>query len=248
MKALGTVDSAEIDRFSRLASDWWAPDGSFQPLHRMNPVRIAYIRDLVCAFYGRDPKQYRPLENLRLLDIGCGGGLLCEPLARLGASVTGIDAAAANIRSATLHADQSDLPITYRQTTAEALADSGQQFHVVTALEIVEHVADVSLFLDACARLIRPGGVFVLSTLNRTAKSFAVAILGAEYVLRWLPRGTHDWRRFLKPSEIATGLRASGLVLQDLQGIVYRPLTRSFSLDPQQLDVNYILWASKPIS
>jgi len=245
MSAVSTVDTAEIERFSKLAADWWAPDGSFKPLHDMNPVRIAYVRDVLCALYGRDAKQHRPLENLRVLDIGCGGGLLCEPLARLGATVTGIDAAEQNVRTAAVHAEQHGLAIEYLHMTAEQLAATGRQFHAVTAMEIVEHVADVSLFLHACGHLVLPRGAIVLSTLNRTAKSFAMAIVGAEYVLRWLPPGTHDWRRFLRPSEVAGGLRRAGLVLRDLTGITYDPGRGSFSLAADDLEVNYILWAEK---
>ena len=201
-----TVDPAEIERFSRIAEEWWDPTGKFAPLHRLNPVRIGYIRDRAAAHWQRDALSGTPLQGLSLLDIGCGGGLLSEPMARLGAQVTGVDAAARNIAVAALHAEKQGLAIDYRQGTAEALAESGGQFDIVLALEIVEHVADVELFLKSCGRMVKPGGLLFLSTLNRTAKAWALAIAGAEYVLGWLPRGTHDWKKFLKPSEVVNGL------------------------------------------
>jgi 2-polyprenyl-6-hydroxyphenyl methylase/3-demethylubiquinone-9 3-methyltransferase len=238
----GTVDPAEIERFSRIADEWWDPTGKFAPLHRLNPVRIAYIRDRVAAHWQRDALNGEPLKDLSLLDIGCGGGLLSEPMTRLGASVTGVDASARNIATASVHAAQQDLSIDYRQGTAEALAESGAQFDVVLALEIVEHVADVDLFLRSCGRLVKPGGLLFLSTLNRTAKAWALAIAGAEYVLGWLPRGTHDWKKFLKPSEVARGLRAGGIEPQEIVGVVYAPLSRKWSLNRNDLDVNYMLY------
>lgn len=238
----GTVDPAEIERFSRIADEWWDPTGKFAPLHRLNPVRIAYIRDRVAAHWQRDALNGEPLKDLSLLDIGCGGGLLSEPMTRLGASVTGVDASARNIATASVHAAQQDLCIDYRQGTAEALAESGAQFDVVLALEIVEHVADVDLFLRSCGRLVKPGGLLFLSTLNRTAKAWALAIAGAEYVLGWLPRGTHDWKKFLKPSEVARGLRAGGIEPQEIVGVVYAPLSRKWSLNRNDLDVNYMLY------
>lgn len=238
----GTVDPAEIERFSRIADEWWDPTGKFAPLHRLNPVRIGYIRDRVAAHWQRDALNGEPLTGLSLLDIGCGGGLLSEPMTRLGASVTGVDASSRNIATASVHAERGGLAIDYRQGTAEALAESGAQFDVVLALEIVEHVADVDLFLRSCGRLVKPGGLLFLSTLNRTAKAWVLAIAGAEYVLGWLPRGTHDWRKFLKPSEVVRGLRAGGIEPQEIVGVVYAPLSRKWSLNRNDLDVNYMLY------
>jgi len=237
-----TVDPAEIERFSRIAGEWWDPAGKFAPLHRLNPLRIGYIRDRAATHWNRDPLSGTPLKGLSLLDIGCGGGLLCEPMARLGARVTGVDAAARNIRVAAPHAEKQGLEIDYRQGVAEELAPSGSQFDIVLALEIVEHVADVGLFLKSCGRLVKPGGLVFLSTLNRTAKAWVLAIAGAEYLLHWLPRGTHDWRKFLKPSEVVNGLAAGGIVAQEIVGVVYSPLSRAWSLNKGDLDVNYMLF------
>jgi len=245
--AASTVDPAEIERFARLAEEWWDPRGKFAPLHHLNPVRLGFIRDRAAAHWQRDPLGEAPLRGLSLIDIGCGGGLICEPMARLGAQVTGIDAADRNIATARLHADGQELTIDYRETTAEALAESGVRFDVVLALEIVEHVADVDLFLQSIGRLAKPGGLVFLSTLNRTAKAWALAVAGAEYVLRWLPRGTHDWRKFLKPSELVRGLRAAGVEPQEVVGVVYSPLKRAWSLDRNDLDVNYLLYGSKGV-
>jgi 2-polyprenyl-6-hydroxyphenyl methylase/3-demethylubiquinone-9 3-methyltransferase len=241
-----TVDPAEIERFSRIAGEWWDPTGKFAPLHRLNPVRIGYIRDRAAAHWKRDALSGVPLHGLSLLDIGCGGGLLSEPMARLGARVTGVDAAPRNVAVAALHAEKQGLEIDYRQGAAEALAESGNQFDVVLALEIVEHVADAPLFLKSCGRLVRPGGLLFLSTLNRTAKAWALAIAGGEYILRWLPRGTHDWQKFLKPSEVVNGLSAGGIEAQEIVGVVYSPLSRAWSLNKSDLDVNYMLYGSKP--
>jgi 2-polyprenyl-6-hydroxyphenyl methylase / 3-demethylubiquinone-9 3-methyltransferase len=246
-RAHSTVDESEIERFSRIAEEWWDPKGKFAPLHRLNPVRLGYIRDRAAAHWQRDPLGGSPLEGLSLLDIGCGGGLLCEPMTRLGATVTGIDAAGRNIATARLHAERQGLAIDYREATAEALAAEGKQFDIVLALEIVEHVADVDLFLQSCGRLAKPGGLVFLSTLNRTAKAWALAIAGAEYVMRWLPRGTHDWRRFLKPSELVRGLRQVGVEPQEIVGVVYSPLSREWSLHKRDLDVNYMLYGSKGV-
>ena len=240
-----TVDPAEIERFSLIAEEWWDPTGKFAPLHRLNPVRLGYIRDRAALYWQRQALSGRPLEGLSLLDIGCGGGLLSEPMARLGAQVTGIDAARRNIDVAALHADKQGLRIDYRQHTAEALAEAGQQFDIVLALEIVEHVADVDLFLKSCGRLVKPGGLLFLSTLNRTAKAWVLAIAGAEYVLGWLPRGTHDWKKFLKPSEVVRGLANGGVEAQEIVGVVYSPLSRAWSLNKGDLDVNYMLYGIK---
>lgn len=240
--AAGTIDPDDVERFSRIADEWWDPTGKFAPLHRLNPVRIGYIRDRVAAHWQRDALNGEPLKELSLLDIGCGGGLLSEPMTRLGASVTGVDASSRNIGVAALHAEAQGLAIDYRQGTAEALVESGAQFDVVLALEIVEHVADVDLFLRSCGRLVKPGGLLFLSTLNRTAKAWALAIVGAECVLGWLPRGTHDWKKFLKPSEVARGLRAGGIETQEIVGVVYAPLSRKWSVNRNDLDVNYMLY------
>ncbi len=240
-----TVDPAEIERFSRIAAEWWDPAGKFAPLHRLNPVRLGFIRDRACNHWQRDPMAGAPLRGLSVLDIGCGGGLLSEPMARLGAQVTGVDAASRNVRVAALHAEGQALAIDYRQGTAEALAASGAQFDIVLALEIVEHVADVDLFLRSCGRMVKPEGLLFLSTLNRTAKAWALAIAGAEYVLGWLPRGTHDWRKFLKPSEVVRGLRAGGIEAEEIVGVVYSPLSRAWSLNRRDLDVNYMLYGRK---
>ena len=248
-----TVDAAEVERFSAIADEWWDESGKFAPLHRLNPARIGFIRDRVAAHYGRDPLDFGesgagPLRGLSLLDVGCGGGLVCEPLARLGATVSGIDASDRNVGVARLHAERMGLVIDYRAAPAETLRDEGARYDVVLALEIVEHVADVDLFLACCAQLVKPGGLLILSTLNRTTKAFALAIVGAEYVMRWLPRGTHDWRKFLKPSEVARGLRAAGLSVEELAGIVYSPITGRWRIDAHDLDVNYMLLAAKPRS
>jgi 2-polyprenyl-6-hydroxyphenyl methylase/3-demethylubiquinone-9 3-methyltransferase len=240
-----TIDPAEIERFSRIAEEWWDPAGKFAPLHKLNPVRLSYIRDRAAAHWRRDALADRPLAGLSLLDIGCGGGLISEPMARLGAEVTGIDAAARNIATASLHAERQGLAIDYRETTAEALVDAGKQFDIVLALEIVEHVADVDLFLRSCSALVKPGGLLFVSTLNRTAKAWILAVVGAEYVLRWLPRGTHDWKKFLKPSEVVHGLRAGGIEAQEVVGVVFNPLRRTWSVDKRDLDVNYMLYGSK---
>lgn len=235
-----TVDDAEVAKFAALADTWWDSEGPFRPLHRFNPVRVRFIRDQVAAHFDRDPSGPKPLDGLRLLDIGCGGGLLAEPLTRLGATVVGVDATERNIKIAELHAEQGDLAIDYRHSTAEALREGGERFDIVLNMEVVEHVADVDLFLDASGGLVADGGMMIAATLNRTAKSFALAIVGAEYVLRWLPRGTHDWRRFVRPSELAAGLRRAGLSVKSLTGVVYNPLTGVWSLNKRDLDVNYL--------
>ena len=242
--AAPSVDPAEVDRFSAMAAEWWDGTGKFRPLHRLNPVRLAYIRDRVAARFGRDPLKLRPLSGLRLLDIGCGGGLISEPMARLGAAVTGIDASATNIGVARTHAVESDLSIDYRVAAAEDLAAAGERFDVVLCLEIVEHVADLDGFLAAAAALVRPGGVLIAATLNRTPQSFLFAILGAEYVLRWLPRGTHRWEKFVRPSELAARARRSGLTVADVSGVSYSPLTDSWRLS-RDLSVNYLWLATR---
>ena len=241
-----SIDAEEIAKFAAMAEAWWDPAGKFRPLHRFNPVRLAYIRDSLCARFDRDPKSDHPLKGLKLLDVGCGGGLLSEPLARLGAELTGLDAAAKNIKVAALHAEESGLKINYRHGSVEELAESPARFDAVLNMEVVEHVADVDGFLAASAALVKPGGLMILATLNRTPKAFLLAIVGAEYLLRWLPRGTHDWRRFVRPSEAAGALRASGLEIEEITGVAYNPLTDSWRLAPRDLDVNYMLMAVRP--
>ena len=239
-----SVDAQEIAKFTAMAEAWWDPNGKFRPLHQLNPVRLRFIRDRVCARWGHDPLAERPLEGLRILDVGCGGGLLCEPLTRLGARVTGIDAAEKNIRVAALHAENAGLQIDYRHVSAEELAAAGERFDVVLNMEVVEHVADVAGFLATCAALVARGGATVAATLNRTPKSYLLAIVGAEHVLRWLPRGTHDWRRFLRPSELAAHLRGAGLEVAELIGVTYSPLSASWRLS-RDLGVNYMVFAVK---
>jgi len=241
----GSVDSGEVERFAALAQRWWDPRGPMAPLHKLNPVRLGYIRDRLAGHFRRDPRSLTPFSGLSLLDIGCGGGLVAEPMARLGFAVTAIDAAGANVAAARQHAADAGLEIDYREAAAEALAAAGERFDAVLALEVVEHVADVGLFLAAAAELVRPGGAFIGSTLNRTPKSFLLGIVGAEYLLRWLPPGTHRWDRFLRPSEFAAALRGQGLVLQDLSGLGYDLLAGEWRLG-RDLDVNYLLHAAKP--
>lgn len=238
---MSTIDPEDVARFSRIAEEWWDAEGKFKPLHRINPLRVGYIQDLVAAQFGKDG-----LKGRTLLDVGCGGGLIAEPMARLGAKVSAIDASDKNIAVATLHAEQSGLMINYQVATAEAQAESGAQYDMVLALEIVEHVADVGLFIQSCAQMVKPGGLLVLSTLNRTAKSYALAIIGAEYVLRWLPRGTHRWQQFLRPSELVAQVSQHGLRLHDMTGMVMHPLTFQWRLEPKDLSVNYLLAAVKP--
>jgi len=240
----GTIDPEELARFSALAAEWWNPAGKFKPLHRLNPVRLAYIRDHLCDRFDRDPRSLRSLEGLKILDIGCGGGLVAEPLCRMGADVTGIDASNKNIATASVHAKEGGLAIDYRATTAEELAAMGAESDAVIALEVVEHVAQVPLFLSSCAALIEPGGALIMSTLNRTAKSFLLAIVGAEYFLRWLPRGTHQWGKFIRPSELTEGVEATGLSVANLTGATYNPLSDDWRLS-RDMAVNYMLYAEK---
>jgi 2-polyprenyl-6-hydroxyphenyl methylase / 3-demethylubiquinone-9 3-methyltransferase len=244
-EASPSVDRSEVERFSALAETWWDPRGSMAPLHRLNPARLGFLRDTLSAHFRRDAKSLRSLDGLRILDIGCGGGLIAEPLARLGATVTGIDAAEANIAVARAHARGADLEIDYRQASAEELAATGERFDAVLALEVVEHVADVDAFLQAAATLMRPGGAFIGSTLNRTPKSLLFGIVGAEYVLGWLPRGTHRWDRFLKPSEFAAGLRRQGLQTREIRGLVYDLLAGEWRLG-RDLGINYLVFATRP--
>jgi 2-polyprenyl-6-hydroxyphenyl methylase / 3-demethylubiquinone-9 3-methyltransferase len=242
----GTVDAAEIAKFEAMAAEWWNPEGKFKPLHMLNPTRLDYVIDQIAAEFGRDPRAERPFAGLRLLDIGCGGGLLCEPMARLGAEVVGADAAARNIPVARLHAEASGLAIDYRHTTAEALAEAGELFDVVLNMEVVEHVADPLAYLTACRRLMKPGGLMIASTINRNPKSFAMAIVGAEWVMRWLPRGTHDWSKFITPDELFDLLRRAGLEPVDRKGMVFDPLGWSWSLSARDLSVNYVTASIRP--
>ncbi len=233
-----TVDPREIERFSRIADEWWDESGKFAPLHAINPLRIGYIRDHVVKHFGRDAAVPAPLAGLTLIDIGCGGGLICEPMARLGAQVTGIDASEKNIAVASLHAKDSGVAVDYRCTAAE---DMRETFDIVLALEVVEHVANPAGFVAECLRLCKPGGLVFFSTLNRTPKAFALAIIGAEVVLRWLPRGTHTYKKFLKPSELAAFVRAGGGEVAELMGMTMNPLTFKWSLNAKDLGVNYLM-------
>jgi len=239
-----TIDEAEVARFSALAEEWWDPRGKMAVLHKFNPVRLAYIRDAACKRFGRNPKQLDCLKGLRILDIGCGAGILCEPLARLGANVLGADPSEKNIAAAKLHAEQSELAIDYRVTTAEALADADERFDIVLAMEVVEHVADVKLFVRRCAEMVQPGGLMIAATINRTLKSFALAIVGAEYVLRWLPRGTHQWNKFVTPDELAHHLADNNLTITEQAGVVYNPLADKWTIS-SDMDVNYMVVAEE---
>jgi len=237
-----TIDPAEIARFTAQSAGWWDPGGSFRPLHRLNPARLNFIRRELIAHFSRDSRSLTPFEGLTLADIGCGGGLIAEPMARLGFTVTAVDADEAAIAIARDHAATSGLSIDYRGETAEALVEAGSKFDVVLALEIVEHVADADTFLVACGALVKPGGAFIGATLNRTPQSYALAIVGAEYLLGWLPRGTHDWNRFLRPSEFALGLRRAGLSPRRLSGLRYRLLSGDWAFT-DDLSVNYMVMA-----
>lgn len=239
-----TVDAAEIEKFSRMAADWWDPDSKFKPLHKFNPVRLAYIRSRTCAHFGLDEKMASPFTGLRILDIGCGGGLLCEPMARLGAEVVGVDPALTNIRVASLHAEQSGLPIDYRQTTAESLRAENETFDVVLNMEVVEHVADVDTFVTECAAMVRPNGLMFIATINRTLKALGLAIVGAEYILRWLPRGTHRFDRLVRPAELTEPILRSGLTVIDETGVAYNPLSDQWRLS-SDMGVNYMMLAAR---
>jgi 2-polyprenyl-6-hydroxyphenyl methylase/3-demethylubiquinone-9 3-methyltransferase len=239
-----TVDPAEVARFAALAADWWDPGGKMGMLHKFNPVRLRFIKEAACRRFERDPKRLDSLNGLRILDIGCGGGILSEPLARLGAQVVGADPAVPNIEAAKVHAAGAGLALDYRATTAEALAEAGERFDVVLAMEVVEHVADVTLFVQRCAEMVKPGGLLIGATINRTLKSFALAIVGAEYVLRWLPRGTHRWDKFVTPDEFEMVLVRHGLKVFEQTGVVYDLLGDRWQL-ASDMDVNYMLAAEK---
>lgn len=240
-----SVDKDDIARFSAIAAEWWDPQGKFAPLHKFNPTRLGFIRETVIRHFSLDTDQKAPFSGLKLLDIGCGGGLLCEPMARLGAEVLGADAGEANIKTASVHATEQDLSIEYRATTAEALAAEGAQFDIVLNMEVVEHVADVPSFMAACATMVRPGGLMICATLNRSLKAFALAIVGAEYVLGWVPRGTHNWQQFITPAELFKALEKTGLRVIEETGVTYNPLSGRWTLS-RDMDINYMMVATKP--
>tara|TARA_Y100000588_G_scaffold67935_1_gene68973 strand:+ start:2412 stop:3176 length:765 start_codon:yes stop_codon:yes gene_type:complete len=240
-----SIDEDEILRFAALAGEWWQSDGPFSALHALNVPRLTYIRDQLCQYHGRDIAGAKPLAGLRILDIGCGGGLIAEPLTRLGGEITAIDAGKETIAAAQLHAEQSGLSINYRQISAEKLAEEKDRFDCVLTLEVVEHVADLDGFLAASAMLVRPGGMYIAATINRTTASFALAIVAAERILRWLPPGTHRWAKFVRPSELVGPLRQNGVVMRDISGIRYDPLARTWSLGGS-LSINYIACGQKP--
>jgi 2-polyprenyl-6-hydroxyphenyl methylase/3-demethylubiquinone-9 3-methyltransferase len=243
--ARGTLDPAEVARFAQLAAEWWDPGGKFRPLHKLGPARLSFIRRQLVSHFGRSADALRPLEGLFVLDVGCGGGLISEPMCRLGAHVTGVDPAEESIAAARAHAGVQGLAIDYRATTIEALVEARADFDTILCLEVVEHVPDPGAFLGLCARLLRPGGMLVASTINRTVKAYLLAIVGAEYVLGWLPRGTHQWERFITPDEMARHLAAAGLGPAVVEGLVYSVLADRWSL-AADTDVNYLAAAAKP--
>ena len=240
-----TIDQNEVNRFSAMAAEWWDPTGKFKPLHKFNPVRLTYIRDKICENFGRDPKGYLPLAGLRILDIGCGGGLLSEPIARMGATVVGADPSEKNIGIASTHASGMGITIDYRAVTAEQLAEHGEVFDVVLNMEVVEHVADVDFFIGTCASLVKPDGLMFLATINRTLKARALAIFAAENILRWLPKGTHQYEKLVQPRELETPLSASGMEIIHRTGVFFNPLQDRWNLS-SDMDVNYMLLAKRP--
>jgi 2-polyprenyl-6-hydroxyphenyl methylase/3-demethylubiquinone-9 3-methyltransferase len=240
-----SVDAAEVERFARHAADWWDARGPMAALHKFNPVRLGYIRDRAAERFGRDAKKLDCLKGLRMLDIGCGGGILSEPLARIGAQMVGVDPAEENVAAARAHAEDEGVAVDYRAATAEELAEAGEAFDVVLAMEVVEHVTDVPAFVATCAGMVKPGGLMIAATLNRTLKSFALAIVGAEYVLRWVPRGTHQWDKFVTPRELETAVENAGLHVTGERGVVYNPFADRWQLS-SDMDVNYMLVAQKP--
>jgi len=242
-----TVDPSEIAKFEAMAAEWWDLEGKFKPLHMLNPCRLDYITQQISMEFDRDLSADLPFKGLRILDIGCGGGLLCEPMSRLGATVVGADAAAGNIPVAKMHAEQSGLEIDYRHITAEALAGANEKFDVVLNMEVVEHVASPPAYLLACQQLLQPGGLHICSTLNRNPKSFLFAIIGAEWIMRWLPKGTHDWNKFITPDELFGLLQAAGLKPVDRKGFVFNKIAWSWSVSAQDLSVNYVTASIKPI-
>ncbi|HMN51061.1 MAG: bifunctional 2-polyprenyl-6-hydroxyphenol methylase/3-demethylubiquinol 3-O-methyltransferase UbiG [Xanthobacteraceae bacterium] len=244
-KQESTIDPGEVSRFAAMAKEWWAPHGKMRPLHKLNPVRIAFIRDLACDIFDRSPRKLDCLRGLRILDIGCGGGILSEPLARLGGEVVGIDPAEENVEVAKVHAEQSALEIDYRATSAETLADAGEKFDIVIASEVVEHVADLPLFMKRACEMVKPGGFMAITTINRTLRSFALAIVGAEYILRWLPVGTHTWDKFVMPEELAGAFAANGMDECDRGGMIFNPLTGEWRRGFDTA-VNYMIAGRKP--
>lgn len=238
------ADPGEVAHFDALARQWWDPDGPMKPLHRLNPVRLSYIRDMVCAHFGLDEKVVAPFTGLTALDVGCGAGMLCEPLARMGATVTGLDPASENIAVARAHAQAGGLSIDYRGELVEDVAAAGERFDIVTAMEVIEHVPDPASFVAACCAAVKPDGILLMATLNRTRKAWALAIVGAEYVLRWVPRGTHDWNRFVTPEELSAFIAAGGLAARSAEGVVYEPWTDVWRRSPDT-DVNYMLCARR---
>jgi 2-polyprenyl-6-hydroxyphenyl methylase/3-demethylubiquinone-9 3-methyltransferase len=240
-----TIDPSEVAKFEAMAAEWWNPNGKFRPLHLMNPCRLDYITGQIAAEYGRDLTKPLPFAGLRILDIGCGGGLLSEPMARLGAAVVGADAAPRNIPVAQVHAQASGLSIDYRFTTAEDLAAAGEQFDVVLNMEVVEHVSDPLAYLTACHDLLKSGGIMLCSTLNRNPKSYLMAIIGAEWVMRWLPKGTHDWAKFITPDELYALINRAGLTPVDRKGMVFNPVSWGWSLSARDLSVNYVTTSRK---
>jgi 2-polyprenyl-6-hydroxyphenyl methylase/3-demethylubiquinone-9 3-methyltransferase len=241
-----TVDPGEIAKFEAMAAEWWDLEGKFKPLHMLNPCRLDYITRQIAGEFGRDLDGALPFKGLRILDIGCGGGLLCEPMARLGAEIVGADAAAGNIPVAKVHAEQSGLDIDYRHTTAEDMAAAGDQFDVVLNMEVVEHVADPLGYLTACQQLLKSGGLHICSTLNRNPKSFAMAIIGAEWVMRWLPKGTHEWSKFITPDELFALLSKSGMNPVDRKGFQFNPISWNWKISDRDLSCNYVTASLKP--
>jgi 2-polyprenyl-6-hydroxyphenyl methylase / 3-demethylubiquinone-9 3-methyltransferase len=239
-----SLDPAEVEKFSKMAAEWWNPKGKFGVLHVFNPVRLDYIKEQVCARLGLDPYLREPFKGLRFLDIGCGGGLLCEPMARLGASVVGVDPSEKNIKTATVHSLEMELDIDYRVGLAEDLEAAGERFDVILNMEVIEHVANPAAFTQSCCTMLKPGGLMFVATLNRTAKSFALAIVGAEYVLRWLPRGTHQWEKFITPEELKGWLSDSGVPVKAESGVTYHPLANEWRRS-NDMGVNYMVVAEK---
>lgn len=239
-----SLDPSEVEKFSAMAAEWWNPNGKFGVLHVFNPVRLQIIKEQVTARLGRDPLERRPFAGLRFLDIGCGGGLLSEPMARLGASVTGVDPSEKNIKTASVHRDEMGLAIDYRVGTAEDLAAAGERFDVILNMEVIEHVADPRAFTATCAAMLNPGGLIFVATLNRTLKSFGLAIVGAEYVLRWLPKGTHQWEKFITPDELKAWLSENSLAVKQEMGVTYNPFSRQWRVS-RDMDVNYLFVAQK---
>jgi 2-polyprenyl-6-hydroxyphenyl methylase/3-demethylubiquinone-9 3-methyltransferase len=242
--AAPSLDPSEVAKFSAMAAEWWNPKGKFGVLHVFNPVRLQFIKEQVTARLARDPLEREPFEGLRFLDIGCGGGLLTEPMSRLGASITGVDPSERNIKTASVHAQEMGLDIDYRVGTAEDLAAAGEQFDVILNMEVIEHVADPVAFTRTCASMLKPGGLMFVATLNRTLKSFGLAIVGAEYVLGWLPKGTHQWEKFITPAELKGWLADNGLSVKEELGVTYSPFTRQWRVS-RDMDVNYMLVAQK---